>query len=54
MKAGLFSLALNVPAANKSSARNRLVFLTSDEEIGSDASRKLIEAEAPVATPSLY
>jgi glutamate carboxypeptidase len=49
MKAGLVQalFALNVLQLTKVPLRNRLVFLwTSDEEIGSDASRKLIEAEA--------
>src|SRR4029077_11145169 len=49
MKAGLVQalFALNVLQLTKVPLRNRLVFLwTSDEEIGSDASRKLIETEA--------
>lgn len=49
MKAGLTQalFALNALQQTKVPLRNRLVFLcTSDEEIGSDASRKLIETEA--------
>jgi glutamate carboxypeptidase len=49
MKAGLTQalFALNALQQTKVPLRHRLVFLwTSDEEIGSDASRKLIETEA--------
>ncbi len=49
MKAGLTQalFALDALKQTKVPLRNRLVFLwTSDEEIGSDASRKLIETEA--------
>ena len=49
MKAGLTQalFALDALQQTKVPLRNRLVFLwTSDEEIGSDASRKLIETEA--------
>lgn len=49
MKAGIVQalFALEVLQATKAPLTHRLVFLwTSDEEIGSDASRKLIEAEA--------
>jgi glutamate carboxypeptidase len=49
MKAGLVQalFALEVLQQTHASLRHRLVFLwTSDEEIGSDSSRKLIEAEA--------
>src|SRR5258706_16203985 len=49
MKAGIVQalFALEALAQNKPPPRKRLVFLwTSDEEIGSGSSRKLIEAEA--------
>jgi glutamate carboxypeptidase len=49
MKAGLVQALFALEALQKTNAvlRHRLVFLwTSDEEIGSDSSRKLIEAEA--------
>lgn len=49
MKAGIVQalFALETLQETKAPLRHRLVFLwTSDEEIGSDASRKLIEAEA--------
>jgi len=57
MKAGLVQalFALETLQQTKAPLRHRLVFLwTSDEEIGSDASRKLIETEAAAAMPSLY
>jgi glutamate carboxypeptidase len=49
MKAGIVQalFALEALQQSKASLRKRIVFLwTSDEEIGSDSSRKLIEAEA--------
>jgi glutamate carboxypeptidase len=49
MKAGIVQalFALDALQQSKASPRRRIVFLwTSDEEIGSDSSRKLIEAEA--------
>jgi glutamate carboxypeptidase len=49
MKAGIVQalFALRALQQSKASLRKRIVFLwTSDEEIGSDSSRKLIEAEA--------